>query len=233
MKKIIIALLLLVVPCPAQTVIRWQDSSPQASQFWLEGYRVRTLTADGVTVGALIMLGKKDCIVVVAVMNQGNQQIDVIPSAITLGDVLKPQKPFPAIDPNKFAERISKSARRDAIWSVMASMFLTSQSQSSTSGTVAGQIGPVPVTGTYNESTTTTRPNAALQDLAIQKGQQDIASAETQAARVLAYALRANTIRPGESIKGNVYYSFGKLPKEMVLRVPIREKVFELPFYNK
>jgi hypothetical protein len=235
-------LLLFVLTCstPSQQVrlISWKNGNMEAvrgwgSQYYDKGYQARLLHVDDVGVGAVGGADKHFYWVMIAVRNDGKIPVDVVPQAFTLQTADAKPKQLPYVSAQKIAEKIEKTARRDAMLALWGAMMATttSMTNSTSSGTVMGNVGNVPVNGTYTESgrSTTTQRDDRLADLAVQRGRERVDAAQGQASDIMRRALRATTLAPGNGVSGLVWFERKKKTNMVVLRVPVGECIYEIP----
>jgi hypothetical protein len=147
-------------------------------------------------------------------------------------DLVEPERnSFVYQDPDKLA----KSVRSVSPWAYLfAGMAGMATQESHTTATVATTDGNMALI-----NSTTTTPDNAARERAIQKLNDKRVAKEVAASKIEDSALRENTVLPGEDVWGDVFfnppkryandYAKGKL--EGVLRVPIGDCVFEFPYW--
>jgi hypothetical protein len=113
----------------------------------------------------------------------------------------------------------------------MASQQVTTQTNSNGTVSATSSDGTY-ANGTYNgtSTSTTTVPNYAAQAQArenIQRRRQALA-AEAQA--LSQTSLRANSVQPGQTISGLVYFEWDKKVESFRILIPINGIIYEVPF---
>jgi hypothetical protein len=221
---------------------------------YYEGTRYLKLTVNKVSVVAALQVHKKDIEIILHVDNQSKQTIDIVPSRFVLARERPTPKVYEYIPFEKVADKLQRDARRAAFWLALAGAFATrtTTTQSTTTGSVNGFansmgslngfVGNTFVHATYSTdsfsrgsysqstTTTTTRPDDYLRNLYIQEGRERIVQGAEAANRILNAAFKANTLIPGTSRGGNVYFTRTDSP-ELILQIPIGNYIFAMPFH--
>jgi hypothetical protein len=178
----------------------------------------------------------------VTVSNYTPTTFDVMPSDFIVETIGHKPKTLDPIAP----ESIAKSIERHAEWqnylsslgAAMARDTSTTRTRTNTSstGTVSARSSDgIYATGTYSgtsagtSTSTTTTPDYAAMAQAQQQNDQRNAKVEAAIAQMLQTALRANTLDPGESVGGYVYFK-SATADALRPRIVIAGKVYEFEF---
>jgi len=206
-------------------VVRWKSGAPNSDLLVRNGIEIVMLEKDGLGVLVALTVRPPRQVALVEVVNRTGQRVEVVPSRMTL-DLMEPEpKPFPYEDPDTLAASVRRTSGWEYIFVAMASMG-TQQSHTT------GMVGNVPV-----DVTTTTHDQAA-EDRAIDNLHRKQERKAAMASDIERGALRENTVLPGEDVSGSVFFAapkhydrdYQKGRLETVLRVPVRDYVFEFPF---
>lgn len=209
------------------------NASTACTHAYLNGQYVQTITADGHTVSLSAHDTGKYLRVDLMVKNDSGVQLDVVPSSIWA----KQSEPKEKDLKSQSVEKLEHSLNRRAAWASgfagaaggMARQQSTTDTTSSGTVSTYGSDGSY-ANGTYNGSSTstTTTPDYAAQERAreqIAANRQRVANAEQYLENV---ALRANTLSPGQSISGAVY--FERVKKGVVqIGLPIGGTLYQFP----
>ena len=105
--------------------------------------------------------------------------------------------------------------------------------QTSSSGTVnANSSDGTYTNGTYNgfSTSTTSTPDYAAQARANERIREQNAAVASMRAGLMQTSLKSNSVMPGQSIRGYVYFEREKRATTMKLTVPISGALYEFPF---
>ena len=211
---------------PAPTIVRWQLGAPNSDRLVRNGLEIVMVAQDGLTVKAALTVRHPRQVALVSVTNQTGQRIELLPSRMTL-DLVEPEpKPFPCEDPDTLAAKVRLVSPWMYVFAAMASMG-TQQSHTT------GMVGGVPV------NMTTTMHDQAAEDRALAAINRAEERKADMASNIQREGLRENTLLPGESVAGAVFFAapkhfakdYQKGTLETVLRVPVGDYVFEFPFW--
>jgi hypothetical protein len=216
---------------------------------YIDGFKYKTLTADGVTITVSLAGGNKYTRVAVSVTNTGEKPIDVLPVGMTL-DVDQPKpKRLALVSPEQIAKSVEHSAHWANALNSMGAAMATKQttSQTDTTGTVnsSGNVsvygsdggsanGSYNGNGTYNgtSATTTSSPDYAAQARARDNIAQRNAAVAGVEATLAQTSLRSNTVLPGKTVRGYVYFQFDKHTDAQHLTMPIGQTNYLFPFHT-
>ncbi|MGA2299359.1 MAG: SH3 domain-containing protein [Candidatus Acidiferrum sp.] len=195
-------------------VARWNAGAPGCDQFLSQGRLVESLTANGVTVQVSLQDTGWKLRASVAISNQTGASLAVLPSLITLDELLPNLRFLPAQNP----ARIAHAVNHQSFWTV-----------------ATAEPSPSAVVLRKNGSATTQnlayRPNAAPDYLSQRLV---LASARNSAAREdsgdpLALALKAGSLAAQQKIAGVIWFARDAGARELSLRVPAGDLVFDFP----
>ena len=195
-------------------VARWNAGAPGCDQFLSQGRLVESLTANGVTVQVSLQDTGWKLRASVAISNQTGASLAVLPSLITLDELLPNLRFLPAQNP----ARIAHAVNHQSFWTV-----------------ATAEPSPSAVVLRKNGSATTQnlayRPNAAPDYLSQHLV---LASARNSAAHEdsgdpLALALKAGLLAPQQKIAGVIWFARDANARELSLRVPVGDLVFDFP----
>jgi hypothetical protein len=215
---------------------------------YIDGFKYKTLTADGATITVSLAVGKYSR-VAVSVTNTGEKPIDVLPLEMTL-DVDQPKpKRLAFVSPEQIAKSVEHSAHWANALNAMGGAMATKQttSQTDTSGTVnsSGNVsvygsdgssanGSYNGNGTYNgtSTNTTSSPDYAAQARARDNIAQRNAAVAGVEANLSQTSLRSNTVLPGKTVRGYVYFQFDKHTDAQHLTIPISQTNYVFSFHT-
>lgn len=232
----------------ASNVHRWREGCTEDKQVCgshqlMEGFFVERLDANGISVDAVLADTGQRIVVVLVVANATQSPIDVIPSLASLEALAPKAKNLKQQNAEELARKIEKKTERDAKLSLLAAIFATRRSTTTTDsyGSYGGNVGITDnrgnsASGNYNgtysgsSSSTTTRPDYEMRGLAVESGRARIESASSEANAIREAALKANTVKPKEFICGVVFFERDSKSKNVLLRLPIGNQILEFPF---
>lgn len=198
----------------ATSVVRWHFGAPNSDVIVRNGLEVVVLDQQGLSVRATLRVSDDKPQVFLAVVNRSSSRIELLPSLVTLKLVAPEEKAFRYLDPDQVAAKIRNEA---GIYALVGFMLGGRASYT------VGQAG-----GEGFNSTTTNSPWVAAAEVR-----------NLKAESIQEHGLRENTVLPGESVGGIIFfgnpkhydhdYSAGKL--ECVLIVPIGHYLFQFTFW--
>lgn len=211
---------------PPPTIVRWQSDARNSDWVVRNGLEIVMLGQDGLTVKVALTGREPRQVALVTVTNQTDQRIELLPSRMTLDLVEPRQKTFRYLDPDALAAKVRQVSPWIYIFGAMAMMGTQT---SWTSGTVGGQR--------VNLSTTT--HDQASEDRVLNGIEMEQERKAAEASNIQREGLRENTLLPGESVAGAVFFAAPKgyegdyetRKLETVLRIPVSAYVFEFPFW--
>lgn len=212
------------------TVVNWRNGAPNSDVILRNGRGLLILHQAGLSVVVNLEVRRPRQVVIVYVRNGTGQRIELVPSEMNFELADLDGGTFVYQDPDK----VAASIRRVSPWAYLfVGMAGMATQQSHTPGTVN-----MPGGNTAFINSTTTAPDTAARERAIDNLNEARAAKEVAASKVQDVALRENTVLPGEEVWGYVFFcppkhyskAYGKGKLEAVLRVPVGDYVFEFPF---
>jgi hypothetical protein len=218
----------------SQVIVICDEGGACAHQF-VNGRKIKILTTDGITVSVSMLDTGKYFRADIAILNTSTANFDVLPSTFTIQETAPKEKVLAYVDVGK----IIHSAQRKMAWgNALTGMGAGMQRRQTTTDTTSS--GTVSVnssdgtyaSGTYNGSSTSTTsaPDYAAQARANEAIRQRNAVLAIQSSQLSDSALRSNTVPPGQTVSGCVFFERKGKATSVVLSAPIGEKVFKFPF---
>jgi hypothetical protein len=217
-----------------QSVLLCDENAGCAHQF-VNGRKIKILTADGITVSVSLFDTGKYFRADIAVVNASTANFDVLPAMFSIEETAPKEKVLAYVDVGKM---IHSAHTRMAWANAFTAMGAGMQRQQSTTDTtsngtvnVNGSDGTY-ATGTYNgtSTSTTSTPDYAAQARANDAIRERNAVLAIQSSQLANAALTSNTVLPSQSASGCVFFERKGKASNLVLSVPIGDKVFRFPF---
>lgn len=195
-------------------VARWRAGAPGCDEFLSQGRLVESLTANGVTVQVTLQDTGWKLRASIAISNQSGEELDVLPTLITLDELQPNLRLLPAQNPAKIAHAVN----HQSLWTIV-------NAQPSPSAVAFREGNPAsPRTLAY-------RLNAAPDYLS-----QRYVTASVKKSPVpedsgdpLALALKAGSLAPQQKTAGVIWFARDAGARELSLRVPVGDLVFDFP----
>jgi hypothetical protein len=211
---------------PAPISVRWQSDARNSDWVVRNGLEIVMLGQDGLTVKVALTGRDPRQVALVSVTNQTGQRIELLPSRMTLDLVEPKHKTFRYLDPDALAAKVRQVSPWVYIFGAMAMMGTQT---SWTSGTVGGQ----------RVNLRTTTHDQAAEDRALNNIEMEQERKAAEASNIQSEGLRENTLLPGESVAGAVFFAapkgyegdYEQRKLETVLTIPVGDYVFEFPFW--
>ena len=195
---------------PANSIVRWQSSAPGCDQFMAKGYNVESVTANGITVQVSLQDSGWKLRATIAISNAAGDAIDVIPAMITLDELAPGLKSLQAVDPAKLSGVVNHQ------------VLLT---QANAQPPASAHFAEVHVNNvSYRAST----PNYFTERTVPTTSSSNSASAYA-GSELAALALKHNKLAPGQKTTGVVWFQRDANARELSLRVPVGDLVFDFP----
>jgi hypothetical protein len=195
-------------------VARWRAGAPGCDQFMSQGRIVESLTANGVTVQVSLQDTGWKLRASVAISNQRAANLDVMPSLITLDELQPSLRILPSQNPAKIANAVN----HQSLWTIATA-------QPSPSAVVLRDKGSV------TTQSLAYRPNAAPdymgQHLASASAKNSASREDTADPRTL--ALKPGALAPQQKTAGAIWFARDPGARELSLRVPVGDLVFDFP----
>ena len=206
-------------------VYRWRKGYQNCSYQIVQGELIQTITGTSAAVSVSLRQTAEVTRIDAVVLNGSAAVIELHPEDFLL-DVLEPTpQPLLYRAPESIEKAIQRNAKHKAMWIALFAALATTHTQTSTtgSGSYSG-MGPGGFSsGTFNTaaSSITTQPDYLararayqLQDRVMEYAQDAVASIERE-------ALKVNTLVPGQSIGGTVYFQPAKGAQTYLLVLPV------------
>ncbi len=195
-------------------VARWNAGAPGCDQFLSQGRLVESLTANGITVQVSLQDTGWKLRASIAISNQTGANLAVLPSLITLDELQPNLRLLPAQNPS----RIAHAVNHQSLWTIASA-------EPSPSAVVLRE------SGSASPQNLAYRSNAAPDYLSQRLV---LASAKNSAAREdsgdpLALALKAGSLAPQQKAAGVIWFARDANARELSLRVPVGDLVFDFP----
>lgn len=212
------------------------EGAIDCEKIFLDGFEYTILPYGGVQVVVSLTDNGSHLVALVTVRNTDNRFSPVVdPAKVQIIGFDKNDKAvfLAPIPPQKIASKfVNRAAWASALNSLSASLAKTRTTSSSmVNGNlmITGTAGTSSVMVTGTETTSTTQQDRGAVARADEQNQGWMAGARANAQEVMDTALRANTIFPGKSISGFVYFERKKL-KKVVVEVTVGKISFDFPY---
>jgi hypothetical protein len=212
--------------------VRWERNAEHSDQFYHEGRLFKVVQRGDV----IVAVGFRDTgwklRADVYVVNRSLDRFDVVPEQFTLQAVSPRVVQILYRSPEVLARSISRRAALASGLIAAGAQLQQTSSAANTQSTLnvydaAGRpLGTIQSTST----TTATAPDVFSRWLAQQNGTLVRQSADEAAAELMAISLRATTLFAGNAVIGAVYFERDTRGQEYMLRLPIGNIVFEVPW---
>lgn len=192
-------------------VARWEAGAPGCDQFMSHGRHVESINANGVTVQVSVQDTGWKYRVNVAISNQSQSMVGVFPSTISLDELQPKLKALAVVD----ARRLARTSTHQVLW--------TSANAQPSPSAVVGKFVITPdveriAAQDYmspHMALTTARPGAFE---------------TTESIDVEAIALKPRSVKSGEKTTGVMWFERDVNARELSLRVPVGDTVFDFAF---
>jgi hypothetical protein len=194
-------------------VVRWQAGAPGCDQFFSKGHTVESATANGVTVQVSLEDSGWKLRATVAVSNKGEEVVEVFPALITLDELQPNLKSLLAQDPAKLSHFVNHQ------------VLLTQANAQPSPSAVAYHRNnpPAPSTAMYHPVT----PNYFSENVALTSDSYHAIVPSASQLRVL--ALKYTKLASGQKTTGLIWFERDGNARELSLRVPVGDLVFDFP----
>jgi len=209
------------VPVPSSAtavngVVRWRAGAAGCDEFLSHGRHVESLTANGVTVQVSLQDSGWKYRANIAVSNQSGRMIDVQPGIITLDELEPLLRALPATDANKIAH----TSTHQALWTVAdaipsPSAVASVSAKSNAADRLAHRSNP---TSDY------------LNPLMTLPSARPAAFERTASVDIEAIALKPVDLDSQNSVAGVMWFARDDRARELSLRVPVGDMVFDFSF---
>jgi len=201
---------------PVNGIVRWAAGAPGCDEFLSHGRHVESITANGITVQVSLQDSGWKYRANVAVSNQSSDSVEVIPGIITLDELMPNMHALLATDPAKLMHSPTHQVFRTLANAVPSpSAVANHSSRASESDRLANRLSPA------NDYL---NPHLALAS-SRQSGFE-----RTESIDVQSVALKTSSVPAGKVDAGVMWFARDASARELSLRVPIADMVFDFSF---
>ena len=200
---------------PVNGVVRWHAGAPGCDEFMIQGRLVESIISNGITVQVSLQDTGWKYSASIAVANQGNDTVEVIPGIVTLDELQPNVKSLTAIDPEKLAH----NRTHQVLWSMANAQPSSSAVEPHSANSIA-------------RSTMSYRSNPApdyLSPQLVSASAHPGAFGRTESVDVLRIALKNVSLPSGQITAGIMWFNRDASARELSLRVPAGDLVFDFP----
>jgi hypothetical protein len=193
-------------------VARWQPGAAGSEELNANGQVVESLTVNGVTVQVSLQDSGWKLRADVAVANDGPAQVSFAPSRFTLDELFPSAKSLAYQDPKQLA----KAVNHQILW---------------TAASAAPEAGPRMANAAYHPaaySSALSQNYLAQHEATVQMVSEHKAEFNP-ASQINVVALSGASLKTGQKTAGAVWFERDAKPKQLVLRVPVGDVIYEFP----
>jgi hypothetical protein len=201
---------------PVNGIVRWSAGAPGCDEFLSHGRHVESITANGVTVQVSIQDTGWKYRANIAISNQSSDRLDVTPGIITLDELQPSLRTLPATDITK----IARTSTHQVLWTVANAVPSPSAVSAQERG--ASEVQRL----AYRNSPTLDYMNPQMTLTSSRPG----ASGRTESVDVQAIALKYVSLPEGQATAGVMWFSREAVARELSMRVPVGDMVFDFAF---
>ncbi len=195
---------------PVNNVVRWQAGASGCDQFMAKGYNVESATANGITVQVSLQDSGWKLRATIAISNAADKAIEVLPALITLDELEPGLKSLRSVDAAKLTGVVNHQ------------VLLT---QANAQPPASAHITEVHLnTGSSRSST----PNYFTERTVPTTSSNNSASAYA-GAELSELALKHSKLAQGQKTTGVIWFQRDANARELSLRVPVGDLVFDFP----
>jgi len=204
------------VATPVNGVVRWEAGAPGCDQFLSHGRYVESITANGITVQVSLQDSGWKYRTNVAISNQSGANVDVLPGIVTLDELQPNLKPLRAMD----AAKIAHTPSHQVLWTSADGVPSRSAvAHHSAGGSINDQLAhrssPAPDYLNPHMTLVSARPGAF---------------ARSESVDVEAISLKSASLPTGQKTAGVMWFDRDGNARELSLRVPAGDMVFDFAF---
>ena len=200
---------------PVNGVVRWQAGAAGCDEFMSQGRFVASIAANGITVQVSLQDTGWKYSASIAVSNQGNSTVEVIPGIVTLDELQPNLKALTATEPEKLAHNHT----HQVLWSMASAQPSRSAVEQHPGNSTA-------------LSALSYRTNPAPDYLSphlIPASAHRGAFERSESVDVRAIALKSVSLPTGQITAGVMWFNRDTSARELSLRVPVGDLVFDFP----
>lgn len=194
---------------PVNDVVRWQTGAPGCNQFSVKGYTVESATANGLTVQVSLQDSGWKLRATIAISNEGGETIEVLPVLVTLDELQPGLKPLLALD----AAKLGHVVNHEMLWT-------QANAQPSPSAQFSGAH--------LTNASYRTSPNIFI-DRTVPVSVNSRDNSAPAGSELSALALKRAKLAPGQKTTGVIWFQRDPNARELSLRVPVGDLVFDFP----
>ena len=195
---------------PVNNVVRWQAGAPGCDEFAAKGYNVESATANGITVQVSLQDTGWKLRATIAISNAAGETIEVLPTLMTLDELQPELKSLPAQDANKLSRVVNHQ------------VLLT---QSNAQPPASAHFAEVHLS---NVSYRASAPNYFIEHTVPSTSSNRDAGAYG-GSELASLALKHRKLASGEKTTGVIWFQRDANARELSLRVPVGNLVFDFP----
>ena len=195
-------------------VARWNYGAPGCDQFHSQGRLVESLTANGVTVQVSLQDTGWKLRASIAISNQTGANLAALPSLITLDELQPNLRLLPAQNPS----RIAHATNHQSLWTKASAQ----PSSSAVAFREANPASPRSATHRSNPAPDYLSPRYVVASI-------DGPPVLEDSADPLVLALKAGSLAPQQKASGVIWFARDANARELSLRVPVGDLVFDFP----
>jgi hypothetical protein len=195
---------------PVNNVVRWQAGAPGCDQFSVKGYSVESATANGLTVQVSLQDSGWKLRATIAISNSSGETIEVLPILVTLDELEPGLKPLLAFDPLK----LSHVVNHEVLWT---------QANAQPTPSARGSESHVS-TASYRTSSENIFIDHSVPVSSNTREQSAPATSELNS-----LALKHSKLASGQKTTGVLWFQRDPSARELSLRVPVGDLVFDFP----
>lgn len=191
-------------------VVRWQAGAAGCDEFAAKGHTVESATAHGITVQVSLQDSGWKLRATIAISNEAGQTIEVLPTLITLDELQPTLKTLLGQDPAK----LSHVVNHQVLWT-QASALPPASAHSA-----QAQVSNV----SYRASARNYFTERSVPAVSSSRDESVMSSAE-----LASLALKHSKLASGQKTTGVVWFQRDANARELSLRVPVGDLVFDFP----
>jgi hypothetical protein len=200
---------------PVNGVVRWHAEASGCDEFMSQGRLVESITANGITVQVSLQDTGWKYSASIAISNNGKDAVEVIPGIITLDELEPNLKALRATEPEKLAHNHT----HQVLWTMANAQPSPSavelrSGNSSAFSMLANRANPAPDFLSPQLMPASVRPGAFER---------------TESVDVRAVALKTVSLPTGQITAGVMWFARDANARELSLRVPVGDLVFDFP----
>jgi hypothetical protein len=206
-------------PSTAKTVngvARWEAGAPGCDEFLSHGRHVESLTANGITVQVSVQDSGWKYRVNVAISNQSGEKVDIVPGIVTLDELQPNLRSLLAVSP----EKLARTPTHQVMWTVVdavpsPSAVANHSASMSESDRLSNRTSPAPDYLNAHVALTSTH-HAAFE--------------RSESVDLQSIALKSSSLPAGQLSAGVMWFDRDTTARELSLRVPAGDMVFDFAF---